>query len=226
MKEAFRIVFNDQHLIVVNKIAKVLIQPSPKGEKTTLTSILQKELSQKVFPCHRLDLETSGLIIYAKSLRGQQKIMEQFRRREVKKKYIAFIKGNLGKRKGIWEGKIIDREGKIFGERAQVAKTIYRGLKDFAGWSLIELITITGRTNQLRIQAAEVNNHILGESKYAFRRDFKVKFHRLALHAFYLMFIHPVSRKKVTLEIDLASDMKEWYNLKKGERGAKKNILP
>ncbi|MFH1519212.1 MAG: RluA family pseudouridine synthase [Candidatus Omnitrophota bacterium] len=244
MKKAFSIIFDDQYLIVVNKIAKVLIQPSPKGEKTTLTSILQRELGQKVFPCHRLDRETSGLIIYAKSLKVQQKIIEQFRRRKVKKKYIAFIKGNLGNKKGIWEGEIIDREGRIFGEKAKVAKTIYRVLKDFVGWSLVEFIPITGRTNQLRIQAAKVNHPILGESKYAFRRDFssigafsakggpasgwgvKVKFRRLALHAFYLRFTHPVSRKTVSLEIDLASDMKEWYNLKKAEKDAKKNILP
>ncbi len=210
MKEPFRAVFNDDYLIVVDKIAKVLIQASPKKEKTTLTSILEKERGERVFPCHRLDRETSGLIIYAKSLKIQNIITGEFKRREIKKKYIAFIKGNLQKKKGVWEGEIIDREGKIFGERKKPAKTIYRVLEDFIGWSMVELLPLTGRTNQLRIQLSEIGHPILGESKYAFRRDFKVKFRRLGLHAFYLNFTHPVSKKRVILNVDLALDMREF----------------
>ena len=223
MKEPFKIVFDDDYLIVVNKIAKVLIQASKGEAKYTLTSLLERQRGYKVFPCHRLDREATGLVIYAKSLSVQEKITDQFRRREVNKKYIAFVKGNLKKRKGVWEGKIIDREGKIFGEKSKHAKTFYRVLKDFSGWSILELSPITGRTNQLRIQLAKINHPILGEDKYAFRRDFssiggsafggEVKFKRLGLHAFYLNFTHPISRQKVTLEIDLATDMSEFLNI-------------
>ncbi len=212
MKEPFQIVFDDDYLIVVNKIAKVLIQASKESEKHTLTSLLGRERGYKVFPCHRLDRETTGLVIYAKSLEIQGKITDQFRRREVGKKYIAFVKGNLEKRKGVWEGKLIDREGKKFAEKSKYAKTFYRVLKDFPGWSILELSPITGRTNQLRIQLAKIDHPILGEDKYAFRRDFKVKFKRLGLHAFYLNFTHPISRQKVTLEVDLATDMREFSN--------------
>ncbi len=213
MKKPFQIVFDDDYLIVVNKIAKVLIQASKGEANYTLTSLLQRERGYKVFPCHRLDRETTGLVIYAKSLEIQRKITGQFRRREVKKKYIAFVKGNLKRRRGVWEGKIIDREGRNFGEKSRYAKTFYRVLKNFSGWSILELSPITGRTNQLRIQLAKINHPILGEDKYAFRRDFKVKFKRLGLHAFYLSFTHPVSRQKVTLEIDLAIDMKGFLDL-------------
>ena len=213
MKKPFQIVFDDDYLIVVNKIAKVLIQASKGEANYALTSLLQRERGYKVFPCHRLDRETTGLVIYAKSLEIQRKITGQFRRREVKKKYIAFVKGNLKRRRGVWEGKIIDREGRNFGEKSRYAKTFYRVLKNFSGWSILELSPITGRTNQLRIQLAKINHPILGEDKYAFRRDFKVKFKRLGLHAFYLSFTHPVSRQKVTLEIDLAIDMKGFLDL-------------
>ena len=213
MKKPFQIVFDDDYLIVVNKIAKVLIQASKGEANYTLTSLLQRERGYKVFPCHRLDRETTGLVIYAKSLEIQRKITGQFRRREVKKKYIAFVKGNLKRRRGVWEGKIIDREGRNFGEKSRYAKTFYRVLKNFSGWSILELYPITGRPNQLRIQLAKINHPILGEDKYAFRRDFKVKFKRLGLHAFYLSFTHPVSRQKVTLEIDLAIDMKGFLDL-------------
>jgi len=207
---AFDIVFNDDYLVVVKKNAKILIQPSPKGEKTTLTSLLQYHLKEKVFPCHRLDRETTGLIIYAKSRDIQKRIMEQFRLKQVKKKYFAFVEGKLKRKKGMLKSRILDREGKIYKEKPKEAKTFFRILKVFKNWSMVELEPITGRTNQLRIQLAQVGNPILGETKYAFRRDFTVKFRRLALHAFYLSFNHPLSREKVSLNIDLPADMREF----------------
>lgn len=220
MNRAFEIVFNDDYLVGINKIAKILVQPSSRKEETTLTSLLQKESGEKIFPCHRLDRETTGLIIYAKSNEIQREITEEFERKEIKKKYAAFIKGRLRKKRGLLEDYIIDREGKIFGEKPKKAQTIYRVLEEFGSWSLIELEPLTGRTNQLRIQLAKIGHPILGEGKYAVRRDFsnigrlvpggRAKLKRLALHAFHLSFIHPVSKERVNLNIDLASDMKEF----------------
>ena len=214
MNIPFEIIFNDECLIVVNKIAKILIQSSGRNKEPILSDLIEKEIGQKVFPCHRLDRETSGLIIYAKSKNVQDNIMDQFRARKVEKKYIAFIKGRVKKKKGLLKGYIIDREGEIFGEKKKEAKTVYETIKEFNEWSVVELKPLTGRTNQLRIQLANIGHPILGESKYAFRRDFKVKFKRLALHAFYLSFIHPLSGEKIRISIDLALDMSEF--LKKG----------
>jgi len=207
MNKGFDIVFNDDYLIVVNKIAKVLVQPSPKKEKNTLTSLLQKEINEKVFPCHRLDRETTGLIIYAKTPQAQAKVMEQFKRGEVRKKYIAFVRGCLNKKKGVLEDRIIDSEGKKFGEKSKRAKTFYKVLGEAQNWSVVELKPLTGRTNQLRIQLAKIKHPILGEDKYAFRRDFEVRFKRLALHACSLIFRHPLSGQKISLDIDLPEDM-------------------
>ena len=140
----------------------------------------------------------------------QEAVAQQFKEGQVEKKYIAFVKGSLDKRKGLLQDYIIDREGKIFGEKPKIAKTIYRVLKQSRDFSQLELKPLTGRTNQLRIQLAKIGHPILGESKYAFRRDFKVKAKRLLLHAFYLRFVHPVSKEKVALSIDLAPDMKAF----------------
>ncbi|MBU0694575.1 MAG: RluA family pseudouridine synthase [Candidatus Omnitrophica bacterium] len=213
MSKAFEIVFNDEYLIVVNKIAKILVQPSPKKEKYTLTSLLGKETGRKVYPCHRLDRETAGLIIYAKSEAAQREIMREFKQGEVKKKYIALVKGKLSKKKGVLEGRIIDREGKIFGERPKQAKTIYRVLKEFNNFSMVELEPLTGRTNQLRIQLAKIGNPILGERKYAFRRDFAINVKRLALCAYSLSFTHPLSKERVNLEIPLPQDMETFLKI-------------
>jgi 23S rRNA pseudouridine1911/1915/1917 synthase len=169
---------------------------------------LEEQLKEKVYPCHRLDRETTGLIIYAKSREIQEKIMQEFRRSLVKKKYLAFVRGKLKEKKGILEGYILDEEGKRFREKPKKAKTAYRLLQEFRGYSVVELEPFTGRTNQLRIQLAKIGNPILGERKYAFGRDFKVRFRRLALHAYFLSFIHPVSKERVSLRIDLAVDMK------------------
>ncbi len=207
--QPFRVVFSDDYLTVLDKIAKVPVLPTPKQEKYTLTSLLADHLKQPVFPCHRLDRETTGLIVYAKTAEAQRRMFEQFKRRAVKKKYIAFVRGELKPRQGVWQGKIIDHEGRRFGEVSKEAKTFYAVLGYGKGFSVVELTPVTGRTNQLRIQLAQAGHPILGEDKYAFRRDFTVNFKRLALHAFYLQFRHPMSGDRIELKIDLPEDMKK-----------------
>ena len=210
MPKGFRIVFNDESILAVEKIAKILIHSSPKNEKITLTNILEEELSCKLYPCHRLDRETTGIVIYAKDKKSHYKIYELFKKGTIKKKYIAFVKGKLKKRKGVLSGHIIDKEGKKFKENPKAAKTLYKTLRTFRNFSVVRLAPLTGRTNQLRIQLAKIGNPILGERKYAFGRDFAVKFRRLALHAYYLSFIHPLSKERVNLEIGLPKDMKDF----------------
>ncbi len=212
MNEPFKIIFEDEHIIVLEKIAKILILPSPKKEKYTLTSLLEEKLKIPVYPCHRLDRETSGLIIYAKTEGIQEKIMDQFRDGRIKKAYLAFARGHLKSKKGVLAGYILDKEGKKFGEKPKKAKTLYRVIREFKNYSLIDLIPLTGRTNQLRIQLANIGNPILGERKYAFGKDFRVNSRRLALHAYFLSFMHPVNNKKLTFRLDLPQDLKAFLS--------------
>ncbi len=213
MNKPFEIVFNDEYLVVINKIAKILVQPTTNEKKNTLTTLLAKHLGSKVFPCHRLDKETTGLIVYAKKSQVQTDIMRQFQKGEVFKKYIAFIRGHLKGKKGLLDEYIIDKDGVKFGEKEKKAKTVYKVLKLFEYFSVLELKPLTGRTNQLRIQLAKIGHPILGEDKYAFRRDFEIKFKRTALHVFYLSFIHPASRDRVELKIPWATDMKNFLEV-------------
>jgi RluA family pseudouridine synthase len=213
-ERAFDIIFEDEYLVVINKKAKLLVQPSPKQEAITITSLLSAALKKPVFACHRLDRETTGLLIYAKNRAIQNKLMQQFKAGAVEKRYFAFIIGILVKKTGILQGVIIDREGRFFGEREKYAKTAYRVIQEFPAWSFLELKPFTGRTNQLRIQLAKENHPILGERKYAFGKDFSVKFRRLALHAYFLNFRHPVSKEKFQFEIPLARDMEVFLEKK------------
>lgn len=194
--------------MVVDKPAGLLTIPTPKRESRTLTSILNEYFSQKkasfhLHPCHRLDRETSGLIIYAKGKSVQQKMMQAFKSRIVKKTYIAFVQGNLRLSQGVIQNPI---EGLS-------AKTVYRLLERKRPFSVVEAQPLTGRTNQLRIHFKQLGHPVVGETKFAFRKDFSLKSKRLCLHAKRLEFIHPVTKKKVFLEAKLPKYLQDFLSL-------------
>jgi len=190
------IVYEDDVLLVVDKPSGLLSVPTPKNEKRTLTSILG------LYPCHRLDRDTSGLIIYAKTKPIQEKMMEMFKERLVKKTYIAFIRGIPSSQQGMINDK-------IDGLFAQTSYKVIEKRKDFA---IVEVRPLTGRTNQIRIHFQSIGHPILGESKYAFRRDFKVKAKRLCLHAAGLEFEHPKNGQILKLEIDLPQELRDFLH--------------
>ncbi|MFY9402400.1 MAG: RluA family pseudouridine synthase [Candidatus Omnitrophota bacterium] len=185
------VVYEDNYLLVVDKPSGLLTVPTPKKEKRTLTSILG------FYPCHRLDRGTSGLIIYAKCREVQRRMAEAFKHRQVKKTYIAFVYGFPYKESGVIEKRIEN----LF------AKTSYRVVEKRRFFTVVEAEPFTGRTNQLRIHFKSLGNPILGEDRFAFRKDFKIKAKRLMLHAKSLEFLHPISGKALKIEVGLPQDM-------------------
>lgn len=201
------IIYEDDWLLVVDKPSGLLTIPTAKNESRTLTSILNEDLKERgklyrLHPCHRLDRETSGLIVYAKGKSVQKKMMGLFKQKEVKKTYVAFVQGILP----LGEGQI---RNPIRGISAITAYRVRGKRKDF---SIVEAMPFTGRTNQLRIHFKQIGHPILGETKYAFRRDFKIKAKRLCLHAQELGFVHPVTRKHIDLVADFPLDLKEFLD--------------
>jgi len=199
------IVFEDDWLLILDKPSGLLTIPTPKKERRTLSGILNealknKNVSYRLHPCHRLDRETSGLIIYAKGKAVQKKMMDFFRQKKVKKVYTAFIQGNPP----LSHGRV---NYPIEGEQAI---TEYRILKKKHGFSIAEIMPFTGKTNQIRIHFKQMGYPILGETKYAFRRDFQLKAKRLCLHAAVLEFMHPVTRQYLRLSAELPQDMEKF----------------
>lgn len=190
------IVYEDDFLLIVDKPSGLLTVPTLKNENRTLTSILG------LYPCHRLDRDTSGLIIYAKTKSIQEEMMEEFKQRAIKKSYIAFVRGIPQNQQGVIKDK-------IDGLFAQTSYKVIEKRKDFA---IVEVMPLTGRTNQIRIHFKSIGHPILGESKYAFRRDFKIKAKRLCLHAVKLEFKHPVSKKILSLHSDLPKELSEFLD--------------
>src|SRR4030042_2432042 len=186
------VVYEDDWLLVVNKPAGLLSIPTPRNERYTLTAVLNGELKDKkiayrLHPCHRLDRETSGLVIYAKGKAMQKKTMELFKEKKIKKSYIAFVHGSL-----------THAESEInYPLEKRPALTKYRVIEYRKEFSIVEIMPLTGRTNQIRLHFKYIGHPLVGETKYAFRRDFKLKAKRVCLHAKTIDFIHPVTKKPV-----------------------------
>ena len=201
----YSIVFEDDYLLVVGKSSGLLVIPTPKGEKNTLTDLLNNYLAAKypdqnvkAHPCHRLDRETSGLILYAKGKVMQQKVMDQFHQKQVGKKYLAFVQGRPKKQTGLINYKLEGNE----------AATKYQVVKYYnTGYTRVEVEPLTGRTNQIRLHFKMIGHPVVGERKFAFAKDYPVKARRLMLHSSFISFIHPVTNEPVSFSSNLPEDM-------------------
>jgi len=208
MDKRYKIIYEDDWLMVIDKPSGMLVIPTPKKELNTLTDILNRDLDERgietnAYPCHRLDRETSGLIIYSKGKKTQKLLMDEFKQRIVKKTYIAFVHGAIKKNFDIIKSQIFNRNK----NRNESAVTRYMLMERRKDFSVLEVEPVTGRTNQIRIHFKSIGHPLLGESVYAFRKDFKLKFKRVALHAKSIEFIHPITKKCLKFVSPLPKDL-------------------
>ena len=198
------VIYEDNDLAVINKQSGLVVHPAPGNRRHTLVNALLgrfKELSDinKNRPgiVHRLDKETSGLLVIAKNNDSHLKLSRQFAQHSIQRKYIAIVSGRLEFDEDVIELPIgrhpLKRKNMAvsFAENSRYAKTLYRTLKRGKDFSLVELSPFTGRTHQLRVHMASLGHPILGDTKYG-KNNF---FPRLALHAQEIGFLHPSSGK-------------------------------
>jgi len=207
-KKRYDIVYEDEYILIVNKPPGMLVVPTPKGETNTLTDLLNQELDRcgvlaNVYPCHRIDRETSGLVIYAKDKSVRRSMMDRFKRRLVKKTYVAFVHGIVRKDFDTLRGNVYNQKKR----KTELMITKFRVIERRRDFSIVEVKPVTGRTNQIRIHFKTLGHPLVGESVYAFRKDFKLRFKRVALHAKALAFIHPVTGKRMNFNLPLPADM-------------------
>lgn len=159
---------------------------------------------------HRLDQETSGVMVFALNEEIRASLEECFRDRQVEKLYWALVQGHPQPPSGV-----IRRPIKDLGARASVradgkpAETRYRITRRFADACLVEARPVTGRYNQIRLHFAAVGHPLVGERKYARGRESKVRFRRVALHARSIEFEHPKTGEKVAVKAPLPADMEQ-----------------
>ena len=210
------ILYEDECCIVFQKPAGLLVIPTPKKESQTLVSIVnhqyRTEQSYKLHPAHRLDKETSGAIIFGKGKKNQQRIMELFQKGEVCKKYIAIVHGKLKNKKGVLKSYISTLDEKKFSKKVKgkFAETHYLVKRQYDSFAVVEVRTMTGRTNQIRIHFSDKGHPLLGDRKYSVSKNFKIKFRRTALHAAYLEFTG--FEKNVIIQSKMPMDMEDFLN--------------
>ncbi len=212
------IVFEDDDVLVVNKPYGMVVHPGAGNTESTLVNALMfhtKELSdvnpERPGIVHRLDKETSGLMVVAKNNFTHLELIKQFKDHSIKRRYIALVRGKVKFKEGLIDLPINRHPVKrktmsvSFSPDARKAQTFYRVIKQFDGFALLELIPKTGRTHQLRVHLAYLKYPILGDSKYGNKKDFS----RLALHAKDLGFYHPRKEKFLEFSSDLPKEMKD-----------------
>lgn len=206
------IVYEDEDLMVINKPAGMVVHPAPGNYSGTLVNALLfycKNLSSLNSPLrpgivHRLDKDTSGLMLVAKNNAAHKNLAKQFLEHSIKRQYIALVQGVVQFDEGAVDLPLgrspRDREKiAVSFHKSRAAKTIYRVLKRGKDKTLLELTPHTGRTHQLRVHLAYLGHPILGDCKYGDKNSFS----RLALHARSIGFIHPRTNKFIEFNSEI-----------------------
>lgn len=213
------IVYEDDDILVINKQTGLVVHPAPGNQEHTLVNALlgrgmQLSDINKNRPgiVHRLDKETSGLLVIAKNNSSHLKLVKQFAQHSIQRKYIAIVCGRVEFDEDVIEASIgrhpLKRKNMAVGftKNTKYAKTFYKTLKRSKDFSLLELTPFTGRTHQLRVHLAYLGYPILGDTKYGKNNNFS----RLALHALEIGFMHPATDKPVYFKSKIPSEFQDF----------------
>jgi 23S rRNA pseudouridine1911/1915/1917 synthase len=226
------VVFEDAHLIVVDKPAGLVVHPAAGNADGTLVNALLHHCRGNLSGIgavarpgivHRIDKDTSGLMVVAKDDAAHEGLAKQFADHSIERVYLAVVNGHPSPREGTIRGKIgrsnVNRKKMAVlpdsSSRGKHAATHYKTLRTLGSAALVECRLETGRTHQVRVHLASIGHPLLGDPVYG-RANSQLRtvlktlgFHRQALHAAVLGFVHPVTRDKLRFESGLPRDMKE-----------------
>lgn len=226
------IVYEDEHLLVVNKPAGMVVHPAARMVSGTLVNALLAHCPQvadvggsdRAGIVHRLDRETSGLIVVAKNPEAHAALQRQFKRRLVRKTYVALVEGQVQPREGIIEVPIgrdpKDRTRMAVSRTGRPAVTQYRVVEIFPQYTLLEVRPHTGRTHQIRVHLAWLGYPVVGDRVYGRRRQTLLP-DRHFLHARELAFTHPVTGEKLVLSAPLPPELTALLNQLRREKGTR-----
>ena len=212
-KMALDIVFEDDGILLLNKPAGIAVHPSILHYEDSLASGVKyyfenSGIHKKIRPVNRLDLNTSGLVIFAKNEYIQESLIRQMKNNIFTKQYLAIVTGIIENKKGIIDAPISRKENSIIercvSETGQRAITEYEVIKNSKDMSLVKCKLLTGRTHQIRVHMAYIGHPLLGDTLYGTESTL-IK--RQALHCYKIAFIHPVSHKKLEFKIDMPKEL-------------------
>jgi 23S rRNA pseudouridine1911/1915/1917 synthase len=217
------ILFEDDALLVLDKPAGLLTVPlSGPAQTPSAVDLLHAHLrshgKRRALVVHRIDRDTSGLVVFAKTLSAHANLKEQFKRREPERVYLAVVSGHPDPPEGTWRDRLIWDERALRqwaaherNPRAKEAISEYRVVRTFATASLLEVRLVTGKQNQIRVQAALRQHTLVGERRYvgAAEHVSDADFQRQALHAFRLSFHHPLHGRLMRFEAPVPQDFSD-----------------
>ena len=202
-----RIVFEDEHIIVIDKNAGLLSMASDNEKYLTAYNILsnyvkQQKPSNRIFIVHRLDRDTSGLMMFARSEKVQSLLQRDWKHNVTARTYMALVEGEVTEPEGvirsyIYESKALMMHTTRNPDKGDLAITRFRKVKSNKDFSLLEVMLETGKKNQIRLHMQEMGHSIAGDKKYGATSS---PIGRLGLHASVLAFIHPVTGKEMRFE--------------------------
>jgi 23S rRNA pseudouridine1911/1915/1917 synthase len=215
--EGLKIIYEDDHVIVIDKDAGLLSVSTDDEKERTAFRILNSHVkgsdpSAKVFVVHRLDRDTSGLMMYAKDAEVREKLQDDWEKC-VRRSYVAVVEGNVQDE----NGKIIswlkeNRNLMMYSSRTpgdgRKAVTEYRILERNSEFTMLRINLETGRKNQIRVHMKDIGHVIIGDKKYGSVIN---PLRRLGLHALSLSFIHPVTGKKMEFETGIPGEFKRLF---------------
>lgn len=197
-----KIVYEDDDIIVVEKGYGLLSMGNDKKPDNTAYSILRDYVKwtnplNKIFIVHRLDRDTSGLMMFAKSMEAKEKMQHNWNNMVLNRVYVAVVEGEPAEKEGTVKSYLVENSRyEVYStddpKKGQLAVTRYRTIQTNGKYSLLELELDTGRKNQIRVHMHDLGHPISGDTKYGAEKS---PLHRLALHAKTLRFIHPITRQ-------------------------------
>ncbi|KXO17175.1 RluA family pseudouridine synthase [Peptoniphilus sp. GNH] len=213
------VLFEDDYMAIIRKPQGIVVHPGAGIERGTLVSGLMNRFGNlsnidesRPGIVHRLDKDTSGLMIIAKNNEFYEKIIEEFKNRLIEKKYLAFVHGRVDN-KGIVEGYIgrhhINRlKMTLKDSGGKYSKTSYSPLEVYSEYSLLDVCLHTGRTHQIRVHMASINHPIVGDLLYGRKNKFNIE--SQLLHSYYLKFIHPITKKEMEFIDDMPKNFLDF----------------
>lgn len=212
------IVFEDQHLIVIDKAAGTLSIATDNERENTAYSFLSAHIKRqdpemKIFIVHRLDRDTSGLMVYAKSKKVQHLMQDDWSNCITERTYVAVTEGMVAPESGVITSYLHENSALVvYSDQNPIggkkAITNYKVLSKSTKYSLLEVRLNTGRKNQIRVHMQDIGHSIIGDKKYGATQN-PIK--RLGLHSKVLAFIHPITKKNMRFETPIPPDFMKLF---------------
>lgn len=214
-----KVIYTDDDIIVIDKQANLVVHPGPGHPSGTLVNALIHHFPEVALIgseerpgiVHRLDQDTSGVMVVARSARAFTSLQDQFRRRVVWKTYLALAWGRMSETGGRlnWPLGRHPKEGARMSVRTRSpkrAETFFQVQRAFKDTTLLEVKPVTGRTHQIRVHLAAAGHPVVGDPVYGRKREPR-EFPRIFLHAHTLSFLHPATGERLTFASPLPSDL-------------------